>query len=249
MALVVPAPQFLQDKVPTLAPVSEKPITLSCSPPTFPDGTSLTGLNAATFTFLLYRLIVSGTQQVWDDQNKAWTAPSAAIAPLKLFWNDKDQLWQSIIVAMGNVDSSGQPTFATDPATGFPKYMAQCFFSAKDSTGTLQSGQSPLSAPVSVIPPGQGNVAGLSMDPNDPKTANEIEIFLKDSSFIEQGRVVIFSDSAGFHVQLSAGGAKVLLSDSGEIVLTPSNSQKVQVNGDIAVSGQVWIKGISVFAP
>ena len=87
------------------------------------------------------------------------------------------------------------------------------------------------------------------MDPNDPSSATEIYLFLKDNSLIERGRVVISQDSAGFHVQLIAGGASVVLSDTGEIVLNPANGQAVQVNGDISVSGHVLIDGVPVVAP
>jgi hypothetical protein len=249
MALVAPTPQLKQDGNNTSVLVSEKAITLSCGPVTFPEGTSLTALNASKPTFLVFRQLAGGIQQVLDATGKTWTAPSATVTPQSLFWNEKVQAWQAIIVAMGNNDSSGKPTFATDPSTGFPKYMAQCFFSGMDSTGTQQDGQSPLSAQVKILAPGQNNVAGLSMDTNDPTTAKEIEIFLKDNAFIEQGRVVISQDSAGFHVQLIAGGASVVLSNNGQIVLSPSNGQSVQVNGDIAVSGRVLIAGIPVLAP
>ena len=249
MALVAPTPQLNQDGNNTSVLVSEKAITISCSPVTFPDGTSLTPLNAPKSTYLIFRQLLGGSQEVLDSQGKNWTAPSTTVAPQNLFWNEKLQAWQAIIVAMGNNDSSGNPTFATDPLTGFPKYMAQCSFSGLDSTGTQQDGLSPLSSQVAILAPGQNNVAGLSTDTNDPTTAKEIEIFLKDSAFIEQGRVVIFQDSSGFHVQLIAGGASVVLSNNGQIVLSPSNSQSVQVNGDIAVSGRVFIAGIPVLAP
>ena len=249
MALVVPIPKFQQNGTSSSVLVSEKMITLSCSPVTFLDGTSLTPLNEPKSTYLIFRQLLGGSQEVWDSQGKSWTAPSATVTPQDLFWNDKLQAWQAIVVAMGNSDSSGRPTFSTDPLTGFPKYMAQCFFSALDPTGTQQDGQSPLSAQVTILAPGQNNVAGLSMDTNDPTTAKEIEIFLKDSAFVEQGRIVISQDFAGFHVQLIAGGASVVLSNNGQIVLSPSNSQSVQVNGDIAVSGRVLIAGIPVLAP
>jgi hypothetical protein len=249
MALVVPIPQLQQVGNSTGALVSEKMITLSCSPVTFSEGTILTPLNLPKSTYLIYRQILGGSQEVWDSVGKNWTAPSPAVTPQALFWNDKAQSWQAIIVAMGNTDSAGNPTYRTDTTTGFPKYMAQCFFSAQDSSGTTQVGQSALSTPVTILAPGQNNVAGLSMDPNDPTKATEIELFLKDSAYIEQGRIIISQDSSGFHVQLIAGGASVVLSNSGQIVLSPSNSQPVQVNGDIAVNGNVFVGGIQVAVP
>jgi hypothetical protein len=251
MALVVPIPQLQQNGSSSPVFVSEKMITLSCSPVLFEDGNSLTTLNSLKSTYLVYRQDLGGSQEVWDDQKKVWTSPSPSITPQSLFWNDKAKAWQAIIVAIGNNDNAGNPTFATFRATGFPKYLAQCFFSGKDSTGKQQDGQSPSSLPVAILASGQNYVAGLTMDPQppDPTSAKDIYLFLKDNSFTTRGQILISQDSAGFHVQLTAGGASVVLSDNGEIVLSPSNSQAVQVNGDIAVSGHLFIAGIPVVAP
>ncbi len=252
MALIVPIPQLQQDGNSSSVLVSEKKINLSCSPVTFADGTPLTVLNQPKATFLIYRLLPGGMQQVLDAAGKAWTSPSPSVAPQNLFWNDKAKSWQAVIVAIGNKDNANPPNdiFGTAPLTGFPKYVAQCFFTGTDGTGAQQSGQSPLSAPVEILAPGQNNLAGLSMDPNDPTKATDIYLFLKDSTFTEQGRIVIFQDSFGsFHVRLTAGGASVVLSDSGQITLSPSNSQPVQVNGDIAVSGRVFVGGVQVSVP
>jgi hypothetical protein len=248
MALAVPIPQLKQDGNSSSVLVSEKPITLSCSPVTFPDGTILTGLNARTFTFLVYRTIAGGVQEVWDPLGKNWTSVSTTVQPQKLFWNDKAQTWQAMIVAMGNTDSSGKATFGTDPSTGLPTYTAQCSFSGLDSTGTQQVGQSPFSTPVTILAPGQNNLAGLTMDPQppDPTTAKDIYLFLKDSTLTTQGQILISQDATGFHVQLIASGASVVVSSAGDIVLSPPIGQRVQVNGNIAVSGHVFVGGIQV---
>ena|ERR1700756_1135618 len=251
MALLVPIPKLQQDGNTSSVLVSEKPIRLTCSPVTFLDGTNLSVLNQPKATFLIYRFLPGGIQEVLDVSGKTWTTPSPSVAPQNLFWDDKAKSWQAVIVGIGNQDNSTPPNniFETDALTGFPKYVAQCFFTGVDSAGVLQSGQSLLSAPVIILAPGQNNLAGLSMDPNDPTKATDIYLFLKDNAFIEQGRIVISQDSAGFHVQLIAGGASVVLSNSGQIVLSPSNSQPVQVNGDISVSGRVLIGGVQVVAP
>jgi len=253
MALIVPIPQLQQDGKSPAVMASEKPITLSCSPVTFADGTPLTVLNQPQATFLISRFLLGGIQQVLDAQGKTWTTPSPSVTPQKMFWNDKQQQWQALIVAIGNKDNANPPNdiFGSDPTTGFPKYAAQCSFTGTDSTKTQQSGDSPLSATVEILPPGQNpnNVAGIVMNPNDPTAATEIFLFLKDSTLTERARIAISQDFTGFHVKLIAGGASVVLSDSGEIVLSPSNGKRVQVIGDIAVSGQVLIGGISVNAP
>lgn len=253
MALIVATPQLLQDGNTSSVLVSEKQITLSCSPVTFADGTPFTVLNQPTATYLIYRFLAGGVQQVLDAQGKTWTTLSSSVAPQNLFWNDKKKQWQAVIVAIGNKDNANPPNdiFSTDPISGFPKYAVQCSFAGKDSNKTQQSGNSSLSAAVEILPPGQNqnNVAGIVMNPNDPTTATEIYFFLKDSSLTERGRIALFQDPAGFHVRLTAGGSSVVLSDSGEIVLSPSPGKSVQVNGDIDVSGQVRILGVSVNAP
>jgi hypothetical protein len=87
------------------------------------------------------------------------------------------------------------------------------------------------------------------MDPQDPTAARQIKIFLKNSALAEQGHVTIWHDVAGFHVQLLAGGSSVVLSDSGDIILSPANGRPVQINGDLTVSGGLTVGGIPVQVP
>ena len=251
MALLIPNPQLWQEGNPSSILVSEKPIKLSCSPVTFADGTPLMILNQRKATFLIYRLIGGGIQQVLDSAAKAWVSPAQSVAPQNLFWDDKTKSWQGVIVAIGNKDGSTPPQdiFATSSLTGFPKYAAQCFFTGMDANGIIQTGQSLLSSPVEIVAAGQNNLAGLTMDPQDPTSAQQIRIFLKNAALAELGKVTILQDGTGFHVQLIAGGSTVVLSSSGDIVLSPSNGQPVQVNGDIAVSGRVLVGGVQVLVP
>lgn len=249
MALIVPIPQLQQDGKSPAVLAAEKPITLSCSPVTFADGTPLTVLNQPQATFLISRFLLGGVQQVLD-QGKTWTTPSSSVTPQKMFWNDKQKQWQAVIVAIGNKDNANPPNdiFGSDPTTGFPKYTAQCSFTGTDSNKAQQSGDSPLSATVEILPPGQNqnNVAGIVMNPNDPTTAMQIELFLKDNTLVKQGQVIIFQDSSGFHVRLAAGGSTVVLSSSGEIVLSPSNGKAVQIAGDLIVSGKLFAGPLQV---
>ena len=46
---------------------------LSCGPVTFADGTRLTALSAIKSTFLVYRQLFGGGQEVWDDQVRNWS--------------------------------------------------------------------------------------------------------------------------------------------------------------------------------
>ncbi|MFZ0318994.1 MAG: hypothetical protein WAL56_07700 [Candidatus Sulfotelmatobacter sp.] len=251
MALAAPIPVLQQPGNTTAQMTSEKPITLSCGPVTFADGSSLTSANKGNGTFLVYRQPAAGSPQVWDDTGKNWTVPSAAVTPQSLFWKQADLAWESILVAIGNNDSAGNPTFLTDTSTGYPTYFAQCFFTGVDATGTTKQGQSPQSSTFTVLASGAQNLAGVALEPQppDPTTATQIRMFLKDASLVEQGQVVIVQDSSGFHVQLIAGGASVVVSNGGGITLTPAAGQPVQINGNLSVQGTVAVSGVLLQVP
>jgi len=247
MALTVPIPTFQQGSGPASVLAGDKPITLSCAPVLFADGSELIPANATEFTYLLYRESLADGSEVWDSGAKTWKSAAAMVAPQSLFW--MSDTWQSLLVAIGNNDSSGQPALQTDPTTGYPTYAAQCFFAGTNAQGVQQTGQSLLSAPVSILAPGAQNLAGVSIDPNDPTKATDLLIFLKDSSLTEQGHVRIFQDGSGFHVELQCGGASVVLSNNGAIALTPSAGQAVQVNGSLAVTGTISSGGVLLAVP
>jgi len=251
MALIVPTPTLSQTGNSTAALASEKPISLSCGPVTFADGTALAPANALSFTYQIYRLLSPGVSQVWDGGSKTWKAPGSTVTTTKLFYVQPD--WQSILVAVSNKDSSGNPTFLTNSSTGYPQYTAQCFFTGTDASGNQQTGQSVQSDPVTVLASGSQNLTGVTIKPNDPTKAQDIFVFLKDTTFTEQGRIEIFQDPSNpsaFYVQMkSAAGATVVVSNNGAISLTPANGQSVQINGNLAVSGSISSGGIQLAVP
>ena len=247
MPLTVPIPTFQQGTSPAVTLAADKPITLSCAPVTFSDGTALSPLNATSSTYLLFRETLGSGSEVWDPHAKAWKSPSAGVTAQPLFW--MSQSWQSLLVAVGNNDSSGQPAFLTDPTTGYPIYATQFFFSGTDPHGVEQTGQSLLSAPITILAPGSQNLAGVAINPNDPTKANDLLIFLKDSSLTEQGHLRIFQDGSGFHVELFSGGARVVVSNNGAIALSPAAGQVVQINGSLAVTGTISSTGILMAVP
>jgi hypothetical protein len=244
MALLVPIPIILQDGNPATTLASEKPFTLSCGPVTFADGTSLGPTSATAFNYLMYRQLSGGNSEVWDASGKSWKVAGSSVKAQPLAWIKPS--WQSLLVAIGNLDNVQQPVFLTDPTSGFPQYSAQCFFTGTDSNGAAQTGQSPLTAPVTVLPPGQQNRADIAITPPDPKQANDILISLKDSTLVEQGHVRIFQIGSGFQVELFSGGASVVVSNNGAITLSPAGGQPVTVNGQLDVSGPVFSGGIQL---
>jgi hypothetical protein len=246
MPLTVPIPTFAQGSGPATTLVADKPITLSCAPVTFADGTTLSPSNAKAFTYLMFRESLATGSEVWDSTAKTWRSAAATVAAQPLFW--MNQTWQSLLAAIGN-DSSGQPAFQTDPTTGYPIYTTQFFFTGTDSQGVQQSGQSLLSAAVTILAAGTQNRAGVSINPSDPTQATDLRIFLKDSSLTEQGHVRIFQDGSGFHVELFSGGARVVVSNNGAIALSPAAGQVVEINGSLAVTGTVSSGGIVMAVP
>jgi len=247
MPLTVPIPTFQQDSGPATTLAADKPITLSCPPVTFADGTTLSPSTATAFTYLLFRESLGSGSEVWDSSAKTWRPAAAAVNAQPLFW--MKQTWQALLVAIGNNDSSGQPAFQTDATTGYPVYGTQFFFTGTDAGGVQQSGQSLMSAPVAILAPGSQNLAGVAINPNDPTKATDLLIFLKDSSLTEQGYVRIFQDGSGFHVELFSGGARVLVSNNGAIVLSPAAGQAVEINGSLAVSGTISSGGTVMAVP
>lgn len=247
MSLTVPIPTFQQGSGPATTLAADKPITLSCAPVTFADGTTLSPSNATAFTYRMFRESLGSGSEVWDSNAKTWKSAAATVTAQPLFW--MSQNWQSLLVAIGNNDSSGQPAFQTDPTTGYPIYATQFLFTGTDSQGVQQTGQSLLSAPVTILAPGAQNLAGVAINPNDPSKATDLLIFLKDSSLTEQGHVRIFQDGSGFHVELFSGGARVVVSNNGAIALSPAAAQVVQINGSLAVTGTISSGGFVMAVP
>jgi hypothetical protein len=239
MALTVPQPLLSQEEATANQFAGEKPIILTCEPITFPDGTLLVTENAVEFGFLLYRILLGGQVEVWDEKNLDWLPESAPLPERQTLFRQKDQ-WQSILVAMGQNDQAGQTKFI-GRSSGFPKYFVRCFFRGKDAQGIEHVGESPRSQSIEIFGLGERDRAGLKMAPESPTKAQEICLFLKDQALIqERGKVIIREDAGGgIVVELTANGAKVTLERNGEITLAPAAGQVVRVTGDLRVEGTI----------
>lgn len=248
MALSVPPPILSQEGSPATQFGAEKPFDLLCGPVVFDDGTLLTPENALQFGFLIYREILGGTTQVWDENSGTWKPENPPPELQSLF--AMDGKWKSILVAIGAKDKaspSGQPKFATDRITQFPRYSAKCFFKGRDAAKTEQSGESSRSQSVEILALGEKDRAGLTITPAPPKPLSEathISLFLKDASLTERGRVLIEEQSGGFVIELKANGASMKMSQQGEILLSPAAGQKVKINGDLSLTGTLSINGL-----
>ena len=239
MVLTIPQPQLSQEDATANQFAGEKPIALTCEPVTFPDGTLLMTENAVEFGFLLYRILLGGRVDVWDEKNLTWLPASDPLPERQTLFRQSDR-WQTILVAIGQKDRDGQAKFI-ERSSGYPKYFARCFFRGKDAQGIEHVGESPRSLSVEIFGLGERDRAGLKMNPESPAKAREIRLFLKDSALIqEQGKVVIREDTGGgIVVELIANGAKVTLERNGEITLTPASGRVVRVKGDLRVDGNI----------
>ncbi len=239
MVLTVPQPQLSQEDATANQFAGEKPIALTCEPVTFPDGTRLVAENAVEFGFLLYRLLLGGKVEVWDEKELDWLPESGTLPEKQTLFRQNDR-WQSILVAIGQKDRAERDKFIKR-SSGFPKYFVRCFFRGKDAQGVEHIGESPRSLSVEIFGLGERDRAGLKMDSESPTEAREIRLFLKDRALIqEQGKVVIREDAGGgIVVELIANGAKVTLERNGEITLTPASGRVVRVKGDLRVDGNI----------
>lgn len=221
---------------------SEKPIQLECAPVTFPDGAPVTPENVIKAGFIMRRHQSVGSIENWDEGAKQWVS-NPNVEPQALF--HKDNLWQALIVAVGQKDQADRDKFSTDRATAFPQYSVQCVYQARDSAKQEHAGVSAVSAPVQISGIGGENRAGLYMKPKmDPVSSNEIGMFLKDAALVmEQGRISIREEAGGFRIELLCSGSRIDILPTGEVLLTPRAGQAVRIVGNLNVEGIVTAGG------
>ena len=250
MPLSVPFPILQQDGAIGPIFVAEKPFNLLCGPVSFADGTPLAVENALQFTFLIYRQNLGGTIEAWDEKAGTWVPEIPPPEPQPLF--PSDGKWKTILVAIGQKDKAspiGADKFASDPATGFPKYSAKCFFKGRDTAKVEHGGTSARSQSIEILQTGVRDRAGLAITPAPADQAKHISLFVKDAALVERGTILIEQGSGGFVIELKVSGASVKLNEQGGILLTPATGQEVRVTGDLAVAGVVRVNGLALNVP
>lgn len=241
MTLTVPRPEVTVDGINGTQFVAEKPMKLTCGTVAFPDGSELVPEQAQRFGFRLFRKLSNGNMEVWDQAGEGWMSESTVPELESLAF--MDELWQNMLVAMGQQDQGSCDKFATDRSSGFPKYHVRCLFSAIDADGTEHEGTSPASADFTVYAAGELDRAGLVMDPEEITKATEIRLFLKDKELLaERGVVAIREQGGGFEIALTAAGASVRINSSGDVQVSPATGRNVQMAGDVAVDGALTVQ-------
>ncbi|MEJ2454137.1 MAG: polymer-forming cytoskeletal protein [Candidatus Thiodiazotropha sp.] len=240
MALSVPIPELKVEGITGYSFLAEKPIGLQCEAVTFPDGSVLEPAQAQQFGYRLFRRTGS-TLEVWDSKQKEWMPQGSEPEPEPLAY--QEGLWQNLLVAMGQQDSSGQDQFATDRLSGAPSYHVRCLFTATDAAGITHEGISPPSADFTVYAAGELDRAGLAMEPPEKTEAEEIRLYLKDAALTaEQGVIAIRQQGSGFEIDLAVGGARLTLGSSGDIVLSPAAGGRVELAGDLLIDGDLQVQ-------
>lgn len=239
MTLTIPQPTVTQDGAAGTKVSAAKVITMTCSPVTFSDGTALDAQHASRSTYVLYRQPAGATLQAWNPATKSWQPAEPAPAGDTLFL--KDGAWTALLVGAGKKDAAGNPLF--DPTLS-ASYSIACTFAGTDAAGAAESGTSSPSHSFMVMQAGADDRAGLSIAPQDPAEATELQIFLKDSSLGTRATVTLTSSGGDYSVTLAAGGASVELSEDGTIALTPAPTGTMRVTGQLEIDGSLSLNGV-----
>jgi len=229
MTLLVPPPTLQQDKSTGPSFGFSKPIDLRCTGITFPDGRPLVFDNALASGFVLYRAMTA-----WHEGDpRSWVAavPGPKAQPLLY---DED-VWKSILVAIGEKDAQDNDKFE-QPASGQPpSYYVRCFFAGKDVHGVRHEGASPPSNMVKLVgaQDSADEVAGIEFVPPDLKKVETVRIFLKHPPLNQR---------AALTLQRSATGVTATLA-----IETPARTNTLTMDASgLHVVGPVDVNGISV---
>ena len=240
MPLTIPAPTIEQDGATPPRYAADQPMNIACGPVALPDGGELTPANAKAFGYRLYRYGPGGAS-VWDETAKAWVDATQSPAPDAQELFHQDGKWRAVLLAIGQKDAAGDDKLASD-ASGEPHYLVRCAFAGSDAAGEEHAGESPDGPPIQVVPPGKDMRVGLELDPEKPKLATSIKLFLRDAALVEQASVSLRIEGGSVIAELAAGSARARLTSDGDIVLTPAAGRFVRVDGALAVDGPATVR-------
>lgn len=269
MTLSAPVPTLSQQGNPGSVFAAVMPIDVACGPVTFPDGSELTLQNAQPngTGLRLLRQLSGGTVEVWDPGAKIWQPEGTETPFVAVFY--LDNTWKSIIV------DADQSILGTDTSTHFPVYFVRCHFTGTDAQGASHSGASPASATFEAVTPGGQDRGAIQVDP-DLETATKIRLLLRDdapalteraavsiqhshagtapqicfsvndTTGTEKGSIWIHQQGADFRIDLEANGSQITLRGNGDLTIAPAPGRRVEIQGDLNVTGSVSVHGVIV---
>jgi hypothetical protein len=205
----------------------EEPIEVECGPVSFPDGLTVSILEATKFAFYLFREDQGQQPKAWDKKVEAWRVESDINDEDKEFtllsFDQEDAVvpWKSLFVAMGLRFQK------TDTASGFPQYFIKCYFEAEDSNGLALAGLSSPSNKIKLLDAGYDHKAGV-MAEQPLESAKWVHMFLKDSNRKLIGKVELKSEN-------DVGEIKIInyVGDT-----SPLSSVSLNKDGEIELIGQ-----------
>lgn len=231
--LTAPDPTLSYDPLAPGVAAQERPLTVAVGPVTR-DGIALGPPDLTAADLHVYRrLDAAADLELWDAASQRWLADPGVVTsagdPL-IYRAELAQPWQSIVLAAGGTRRL-QAALA-----GYPQYSFRVRFDTAHEEVVTES-------PVVVF----GSVADHHLmvlgpaDGENPDSATQARIQLRDPALTTIGGLVIERDSGSARVRLSnSAGASITLMPDGSIDLTPAAGQPVLVNGDLETRRLVY---------
>jgi hypothetical protein len=236
--LIVPTPSVQAAlSGPGLA-VLEKPVTLVSAGVSLPDGTATTDQTPGVVAgFFVFRRKASTVTEVWDAAQKTWRVLGdnvvMTLQPKPLAYKKETNTWEGLFVA--SADPGAVEAGSTD-------YLFRTFFRAPYGNATIAGLSIATSALrfIAMIDAAQG---GLKIE--NPESATEVLLFLRDSAKQLIGSVHLIAESGSARVELTnSTGAFVRLTALGDIELSPKAGRNVIV--DNGAGAGLFVNGVQV---
>jgi hypothetical protein len=237
--LTLAAPELVLDP-PAGPPALEKPVTVLLAAVRYPDSQEVSQDHVRTLGTLVYRGS-PGSEEVWDEKNRTWTAAPAdaaglaALKPVPLSAAEGEpQPWKGILVAVGQKDKAGNPQFSKAQG-GVPAYRLRAFAHVVRN-GVEHRGVSGPSPELRFVSASENQRFAVSFDTETASDAGRARLMLKNSAVQPAGYLEIRA-AGGQEIEIanctSAGSvlARVTLSANGDIQLVPAPGRQIVLQG------------------
>ena len=239
--LIVPAPELVFDP-PAGPPELEKPVGIRLAAVRYPDSQAVAKDDVRTLGALIYRGPI-GSEEVWDEENQAWTgapAEAAALATLKpLPFSPPEsgaEPWMGILIAVGQRDAAGDQRFVKAQA-GAPAYRLRGVATAVRN-GVEHRAVGEPSPDLLFVSGTQNQRFAVAFDTDKATDAGRARLLLKNSALVPAGYLEIRA-TGGQEVEIAncapsgAVLARVTLSADGDIHLAPAAGRQILLGGQL----------------